>query len=104
MTISIFASQRLAHAAKDNKNFFVGSNLNDGVVTVTEKEGGVDYSKNNLAGEDGKAALNGSGGTKDATADDWKGLIQFGTAKITNKATGTALTCRLATPLTATTR
>ncbi len=89
------ASQRLAHAAKDNKNFFVGSNLNDGVVTVTEKEGGVDYSKNNLAGEDGKAALNGSGGTKDATADDWKGLIQFGTAKITNKATGTALTLQI---------
>ena len=60
------AAQRLAQAAKDNESFYVGANLNDGVVTVTEKEGAVDYSKNNLAGTDGKSEVNGSGGDQDA--------------------------------------
>ena len=77
-------SQRLAQAAKDNKNFFVGSDLTTGEISLTEKEGGVDYSKNNLAGTDNKAIYNGGGGTtaKNATSADWKGLVQKGTAKM----------------------
>ena len=89
------AAQRLAQAAKDNESFYVGANLNDGVVTVTEKEGAVDYSKNNLAGTDGKSEVNGSGGDQDADVDDWAGLVEFGTARITNTATGTALTLQI---------
>ncbi len=72
------AADRLAMAAKDNKTFFVGSDKL-GNITLTEKEGAVDYNKNNLAGDDKKSAM-GSGGTEDADADDWKNLIQFGTA------------------------
>ncbi len=89
------AAQRLAQAAKDNESFYVGANLNDGVVTVTEKEGAVDYSKNNLAGTDGKSEVNGSGGDQDADLDDWAGLVEFGTARITNTAKGTALTLQI---------
>ena len=44
------AAQRLSTAAADNGRFKVGSTLTTGVITITEKEGGVDYSKNNLAG------------------------------------------------------
>ena len=90
------AAQRLAQVAKNNKNFHVGSNLNDGVISLTEKEGGVDYSKNNLAGTDNKGVLNGGGGTaNDANATNWAGLVQKGTAKISNKASGTALTLQI---------
>ncbi len=88
-------SQRLAAAAKNNKNFYVGSNLNDGTISLTEKEGGVDYSKNNLAGTDNKGVLNGGGGTVSATSKDWAGLVQTGTASISNKASGTALTLQI---------
>ena len=90
------AAQRLAQAAKDNESFYVGANLTDGVVTVTEKEGAVDYSKNNLAGADNKGVANGGGATaNDATVDDWAGLVEFGTARINNTATGTALTLQI---------
>ena len=72
---------RLSEAAKDNKNFKVGVEPKTGKVTFTEKEGGVDYNVNNLAGSDGKGTNNPAGtlpaGTK-ATTDDWKGLIQKG--------------------------
>ena len=55
------AAGRLTAAAKNNKNFIVGTGYeNDDVGTVmirvTEKEGGVDYEVNNLAGADGKGA------------------------------------------------
>ena len=85
------AMLRLSEAAKDNKNFKVGVSANKtGVVTFTEREGGVDYNVNNLAGADGKgttsvaptagtAGANDNAPTKfDATVDDWKGLIQKG--------------------------
>ncbi len=91
-------SQRLAAAAKDNKNFHVGSNLKDGTITLTEKEGGVDYSKNNLAGADNKGKYNGGGGQNDGTAADWAGLVQMGNVRITNDAKtagGKALTLQI---------
>ena len=71
------AAQRLSTAAQNNASFKVGSTLTTGVITVTEKEGAVDYAKNNLAGSDGKGTK-GVTGTKDATADDWAGLIKTG--------------------------
>jgi len=73
------AAERLAAAAADNTRFKVGANIGeDGKVTFTEKEGGVDYSVNNLSGTDGKATINGAtnAGTangQDAANSDWKG-------------------------------
>ena len=93
------AAQRLSEAAADNKNFKVGSALNSATITVTEKEGGVDYSKNNLAGTDGKGTTSVGAGAgtaptaKDATAADWKGLIQYGMADTASK--GSALTLQI---------
>jgi len=71
------AAQRLSAAAKDNAKFKVGSELNSGVITITEKEGAVDYAKNNLAGKDGKGT-DGIPGTVDAKATDWAGLVTTG--------------------------
>ena len=46
----------------DNARFKVGSNIGgDGTLAFTEKEGGVDYTVNNLVGEDGKATINNLG-------------------------------------------
>ncbi len=73
------AADRLAMAAKDNKTFFVGSDKL-GSITLTEKEGAVDYNKNNLAGDDKKSNMGSGTAATDADADDWKNLIQFGTA------------------------
>ena len=84
-------SQRLAAAAADNKNFYVGSDLKTGKISLTEKEGGVDYSKNNLAGTDNKGVNNGAGGKIKATSEDWKGLVLMGTAK----QNGTPLTLQI---------
>ncbi|MDE7003539.1 MAG: flagellin [Oscillospiraceae bacterium] len=79
------AAKRLSTVAADNKNFKVGTTTTDGVITFTEREGGVDYSKNNLAGSDNKGtnvatppAGTTAPGQKDAKATDWKGLIQVG--------------------------
>ncbi len=79
------AAKRLSTAAADNKNFKVGTTTTTGVITFTEREGGVDYSKNNLAGSDNKGtnvaappAGNTAPGQKDAQPTDWKGLIQTG--------------------------
>ncbi len=71
------AAQRLSTAAQDNTRFKVGTTLNSGVITVTEKEGGVDYAKNNLAGVDGKGT-HGITGTVDSKAANWAGLVQTG--------------------------
>ncbi len=75
------AAKRLSTVAADNKNFKVGTTTVDGVITFTEREGGVDYSKNNLAGSDNKGTNDATGAApqaKDAKATDWKGLIQVG--------------------------
>ena len=72
------AVQRLSEAAKDNKNFKVGTTLTTGVVTFTEREGGVDYAVNNLAGADNKGTNTPASTGKNATALDWKGLIKKG--------------------------
>ena len=92
-------ANRITAAAKDNKNFTVTANSatntkGTGYLFLTEKEGGVDYSKNNLAGEDGKGSgYDGTPGTTEApdsdVAVDWKGLVQFGTATV--KGTGLTL-------------
>ena len=96
--LATLAAQRLSEAAKDNKNFKVGSALSTATITVTEREGGVDYSKNNLAGKNGLGTNLGTPGTaptgaKDATQDDWKGLIQSGMADTSSK--GSALTLQI---------
>ena len=73
------AAKRLSTVAADNKNFKVGTTTTDGVLTFTEREGGVDYSVNNLAGSDNKGSSNlgatatdatGTGANK-AKATDW---------------------------------
>ena len=85
-------AERLAAAAADNARFKVGSNIGgDGVITITEKEGGVDYTVNNLAGDDGKATINGASTAPDATATDWKGLVKTGTAALGDAPKGKAL-------------
>ena len=78
------AVERLTAAAAGNTRFKVGSYRND-TITITEKEGGVDYTKNNLAGEDGKGTnggttIDGAADDLDATANDWAGLVKTGTA------------------------
>ena len=81
------AANRLSEVAKNNKQFIVGSTTQD-VVSLTEREGGIDYTKNNLAGKDNKGtqgtntANNGTStnANQDATVDDWAGLISFGQA------------------------
>ena len=75
------AVDRLAAAAKGNNNFYVGTGLTGATISLTEKEGGVDYSVNNLAGTDGKGSSNGASTTVTAKATDWKGLVQKGTAR-----------------------
>ncbi|MCI8537681.1 MAG: flagellin [Oscillospiraceae bacterium] len=87
---------RVAAAAKDNARFKVGANVGeDGTLTFTEKEGGVDYNVNNLAGADGKGTINGASTTADAAASDWKGLIKTGTAALGAAPKGTALTLQI---------
>ena len=86
------AAQRLSTAAEGNSRFKVGTTVTTGVITVTEKEGGVDYSKNNLAGSDGKGSW-GITGTKNATKDDWAGLIKTG--KVDDAAMGKSLTLQI---------
>ena len=79
------AAGRLTTAAADNKNFIVGTDVNSATITFTEKEGGVDYAKNNLAGKNGVSAGDEAAG--DATKANWAGLIQTGkvnTGKSTN--------------------
>ena len=85
-------AERVAAAAADNARFKVGSNIGgDGMLTFTEKEGGVDYSVNNLAGDDGKATINGAAVTADANGNHWKGLIVTGTAALGEAPKGKAL-------------
>ncbi len=87
------AAQRLSTVAADNGRFKVGSTLGTGVIHVTEREGGVDYTKNNLAGADGKGTIgNGMTGTK-AKGTDWAGLIKTG--KVDESKMGTALTLQI---------
>ena len=86
------AAQRLSNVAKDNASFKVGSKVTGGTITVTEKEGAVDYTKNNLAGTNDKGSL-GITGTRDATAKDWAGLIKAG--MVNDAAMGTALTLQI---------
>jgi len=76
-----YAAERLSKAAEDNKRFKVGANPKDGTISITEKEGGVDYEVNNLAGADGKSDKNAVG-KQDAGATEWKDLIKVGTAGI----------------------
>ncbi|MBD5170179.1 MAG: flagellin [Oscillibacter sp.] len=79
------AAGRLTTAAADNKSFIVGTDIKNQHITFTEKEGAVDYAKNNLAGEDGVSK--GNEKQNDATPADWAGLIQIGrvnTDKSTN--------------------
>ncbi len=83
------AANRLSKVAASNATFYVGSDTN-GVISLTEKEGAVDYTKNNLAGSDN----DGTAGLPDgvsATVNDWKGLIKTGQASIS----GSGLTLQI---------
>ncbi len=74
------AASRLSAAAKDNKNFIVGSDTTSGKLTFTEREGGVDYDKHNLVGTDGNKQ-----------DGDWKGLIMKGNANPVTSGMGLTL-------------
>ena len=90
------AAVRLAAAAKDNAQFYVGTNVSTGVISLTEKEGGIDYNKYNLAGADGKAVANGATAKGDATTANWGDLIQWGSADIKEVAApGKSLTLQI---------
>ena len=76
-------AMRLTTTAMDNKNFKVTNNLASAEITLTEREGGVDYAKNNL-----------QGATLDDTADstpNWAGLIQTGSYNVLKSTTGLTL-------------
>lgn len=53
------------------------------MVSLTERDGGVDYKDNNLAGDDGNgtkgthAGDNGTDPGVTATLDDWAGLVSY---------------------------
>ena len=77
------AADRLTKAAQDNATFKVGTDRNgaDAYITLTEKDGAVDYNINNLAGENGKGTKgNATTTASDAKASDWAGLLGTGTA------------------------
>ena len=84
------AAQRLSQVADGNSNFFVESDANTATVFLTEKEGGVDYSKNNLTGDDGLATYDdgpaGDGDTVPVATPDgnWLGLVKFGKVDVDN--------------------
>ena len=95
------AGQRLVQAARDNKQFFVGSKVNDAgnsiTLSLTEKDGGIDYLVNNLAGEDGLGSMNGGSTALDSnknTNEAWQGLLSFGQATL-KAGTGKALTLQI---------
>ncbi len=81
------AANRLSKVAANNDTFYVGSNALDGKISLTEKEGAVDYSINNLAGKDGIAVtapgMTTAAKSFDVTSTDWKGLVKFGQATVT---------------------
>ena len=83
------AAQRLSAAAENNKNFFVETDANTATVYLTEKEGGVDYAKNNLSGEDGLATYDGNNELAEKT--DWNGLVQFGMIDLEKSSTALTL-------------
>ena len=91
----LVAANRLSKAAAANSTFFVGSDTKGG-VSLTEKEGAVDYAVNNLAGKDNKGTSGKGDGviggtdagdegatTFDSTLSDWKGLVKIGQASVT---------------------
>jgi len=97
------AAERLAAAAVNNTRFKVGANIGgDGVITLTEKEGGVDYEVNNLAGTDNKAQINGATGDGTQAKNDvpgdgkgWDGLVKKGTAALGEAPKGKALVLQI---------
>ncbi len=104
----ITAANRLSKAASANSSFLVGSDTN-GVISLTEKEGAIDYAVNNLAGADGKGTAGEGNSIKDnkshnaegaagahaknadATVSDWKGLVKWGQASVS----GSGLTLQI---------
>ncbi len=96
------AANRLTTVAKNNSSFKVGSaNDTNGTISITEKEGAIDYSVNNLAGTDGKgtsrvgaaAGADDTPGKADATYKDWAGLVKMGT--VDRGAMGKGLTLQI---------
>ena len=104
------AANRLSAAAQNNSKFIVGSITDQNgtaFVSLTEKEGAIDYSVNNLAGADGIGGYSPTGGgpnysdnneldgstlpDPDVTLANWKGLVQLGTSKVS----GTGLTLQI---------
>ena len=90
------AANRLSKAAAANSTFLVGSDTKGG-ISLTEKEGAIDYAVNNLAGSPDNAGTSGRGdGTIDgntptatdegdkvtSTLADWKGLVKMGQASV----------------------
>ncbi len=92
-------SQRLAKAAENNSYFKVGSNVGtsgDSMITLTEKEGAIDYKVNNLAGVDGKSKQNGATSAAiDATSADWLGLVKAGSGAVTTSSGASSLTLQI---------
>ena len=92
----VAAANRLSKAAAANATFLVGSDTLGG-ISLTEKEGAIDYAVNNLAGSDNKGTSGTGDGKLDGTdagagnkaaqfnptLNDWKGLVKMGQASVT---------------------
>ena len=64
------ASKQLSKVGANNEMFIIGTDNTNGTVRLTEKAG-IDYSVNNLQGDD-------KDDRNDAEAADWKNLVQVG--------------------------
>ena len=76
---------RLSTAAKDNTMFKVGADTQTGEITLTEREGAIDYSKYNLEGADNSTS---AAADKDGK---WAGLVKTGFYDNKNSTSGLTL-------------
>ncbi len=80
------AANRLTKAALNNETFFVGASSKDGVISLTEKEGAVDYSVNNLAGKNNLSVTGNWTPDDGATQkNNWKNLIKSGVTNVSGE-------------------
>ena len=73
---------RLSNAAKDNSMFKVGADTQTGTISLTEKEGAIDYNKYNLEGTDNDTA---------DTDGKWGNLVKKGSYDTRNSTQGLTL-------------
>ncbi len=73
---------RLSRAAKDNSMFLVGADTQGAEISLTERQGAIDYSQYDLEGEDNSTA---------DTDGKWDGLVKTGFYDVRNSTRGLTL-------------